>query len=258
MDNERNYNPEEYWSSVGGRIVNRTSNRAVAGDTDPLSVYIRKKFLKKFLSLLSVRNRDCLEIGCGPGGNLAALSVRDPKRLTGVDISQTMVDLARESNASNDAEIYKTDGQTLPFLDGEFDMVFSVTVIQHNYDEMAIRLLSEICRVSKESVILFEDVGTRRNEVYSYVVRTVSDYTDLLGKHGFSFVGVEYLATGCSERAVAWFRRVFRQRERIEEGVSNFGPAQLIEMLIVLLSSVVDDFIPSNDGLAKMVFKKRS
>ena len=85
-----------------------------------------------------------LEVGSGPGENLGALKgAGTAKRLAGADIAPSMIALAR----GRGHEVLATDGQTLPFADREFDVVFSATVLQHN--PVFASLLGEMCRVAR-------------------------------------------------------------------------------------------------------------
>ncbi|HEX5106153.1 MAG TPA: class I SAM-dependent methyltransferase, partial [Pirellulaceae bacterium] len=119
------YDPERHWSTVAEHIAKRDAGSVVAGDDEPLERAKRAKFVAKFLSQLDVQGKTVLEVGCGPGGNLRVLRTQKPRRLVGADVSQAMLDLADHD------ELVKIDGRSLPFADGEFDVVFSATVLMH-------------------------------------------------------------------------------------------------------------------------------
>ena len=125
--------------------------------------YKRAKFLERFLDTLDVDGKTVLEVGCGPGGNLKhLLEHRHAAKLRGVDLAQPMVDLAR-THLPPSVEITKVDGSSLPFADQSLDLTYTVTVLQHNTSEPMLRgLANEICRVTKSTVVLMEDVGDRR------------------------------------------------------------------------------------------------
>ena len=90
------YDPEEYWSTVARHIRERNLPSMLAGDDEPFDRLNHDKFVEQMLQQLPIANRKCLEVGCGPGGNLLVLRRLEPARLVGVDISGDMVDLARE------------------------------------------------------------------------------------------------------------------------------------------------------------------
>lgn len=148
------YNVQEYWDAVGAAITKRPlPDPAVAGDDSPVQRYKRDKFLK--MLLLSVPpGTSVLEVGSGPGENLSTLKgAGTAKRLAGADIAPSMIALAR----GRGHEVFFTDGQTLPFADGEFDVVFSATALQHN--PVFAPLLGEMCRVTAAQVLLFADTA---------------------------------------------------------------------------------------------------
>jgi hypothetical protein len=64
---------------------------------------------------------------------------------------------------------------TLPFANGEFDVVFSATELMHHVDDVVGPLIGEMCRCSRGDVVLFEEVAPRRHEKYSYVKPTAAE-----------------------------------------------------------------------------------
>ncbi len=93
-DPNAEYDPERYWGQVGSHISERAAPSVLAGDDEPFDQLKRRKFVERMLGKLPIAGKSCLEVGCGPGGNLVELQRLGPARLAGVDISQTMVDLA--------------------------------------------------------------------------------------------------------------------------------------------------------------------
>jgi SAM-dependent methyltransferase len=69
-----------------------------------------------------------LDVGCGPGVTDAML-LPHVGSLTGVDVSQGMVDTAAAANPSGTYRAY--DGATLPFADDTFDASFAICVFHH-------------------------------------------------------------------------------------------------------------------------------
>jgi len=76
-----------------------------------------------------------LEIGIGVGRNLVHLAEHF-ERVDGVDVSPTMVALAREHGLPANVEVQATNGRDLaPFADDTFHFVFSTLVLQHIAEE---------------------------------------------------------------------------------------------------------------------------
>ena len=91
--------------------------------------------------------RHALDFGCGIGGSIPYFQRYFPNtKLTGLDVSQKSVDIAQARFPQ--AASYQTfDGQSLPFADSTFDIVFTACVFHHIPAELHISLLAEIRRV---------------------------------------------------------------------------------------------------------------
>jgi ubiquinone/menaquinone biosynthesis C-methylase UbiE len=130
-------------------------DRFVAGD-DGLGA----GFLSMQLSRLDVAGQQLLELGCGPGGNLLALVQRRPKQLVGVDISESMLTLARDNLAGHEVTLKKTDGRQIPLPNHSVDLAYTVTVLQHNVDPTQLdAVVSELWRVARDRIVVAEDIG---------------------------------------------------------------------------------------------------
>lgn len=93
--------------------------------------------------------KTALDIGCGVGRLTRSLSDRFD-RVIGIDVSQSMISMAKELHSGFDnVEFHTTDGQGYaPIDDGEIDFVFSYEVFQHLPNKDVIRQnFSEIYRV---------------------------------------------------------------------------------------------------------------
>ena len=98
---------------------------------------------------LAKSHERALDFGCGVGRLTAPLSARF-ETMIGLDISQNMVDRARELHRerSNCSFELHREADLRRFPDGYFDLVLSVLVLQHLPSEVAIlRYLDEFVRV---------------------------------------------------------------------------------------------------------------
>ncbi len=93
-----------------------------------------------------VDGRRVLDVGTGDGTYALELARRGA-RVIGVDVSQTMLEAAKEraEKAGVELELTRADVRGLPFPDGHFDCVVAVTVLCFVDD--AARALSEMVRV---------------------------------------------------------------------------------------------------------------
>lgn len=91
-----------------------------------------------------------LDVGCGTGLNFAHLRelVGDEGRVTGVDLSPDMLDIARKRIARRgweNVEVYEANAQELPFPDGSFDGAIATFAMMFIPDYA--RAITEVARV---------------------------------------------------------------------------------------------------------------
>ena len=118
-----------------------------------------KEYYDKTVDMLSMRlnlnNVDVtkysnvLDDGCGSGRYSQALKKLGAKKITGIDVSQNSVDFATSKNRYEGSVSYKCGSVLeLPFLDNEFDFVFSNGVLHHTTDTY--QGLKEVYRVLRQ------------------------------------------------------------------------------------------------------------
>jgi len=249
-----NYEPESYWSEVAARIKTRESKNVIAGDDEPYYRYKRDKTLALFGSI-RVDGKKILEVGCGPGGNLLALLSRGAAELAGVDISGEMIELARQ-NLPSSIQLQKIDGKQIPYPDDSFDLLFTITVLQHNTDEVAFKaLVAEMCRVSAHEIIIFEKVESQIKGTDLCVGRPVEYYKSIFGGHGFSLCGQRFLDIRMSYYACGAIRKIFNRRERREgEPLNRFSV--LLETVVLPVTSVLDKVFPWKKDVGMLRFER--
>ena len=256
MANE--YKPEPYWSEVAKRIEARqeTQGGEIAGDDEPYYRYKRARLLD-LLNSVDFKGRSVLEVGSGPGGNLNVIWQHQPSRLAGVDISADMIKLATSNRASDDIELFKTNGTSLPFEDGEFDTVITVTVLQHNTDEEMFKaILDEVCRVAAKRVILFERVESTFKGDDLCVGRPVKYYEKLAGMAGYRLADVQYLNIQASYLMAGVTRKVLNPSSRVEG--QPLTPFSLkTQDVLMPLTKVLDKIVPGKRDLAQMTFERQ-
>jgi len=87
-----------------------------------------------------------LEVGCGAGTDLVRFA-RHGARATGIDLAPSSIALAKQNfaYAGLSADLLVADGETLPFRDGSFDLVYAHGVVQYTSSDRA--LVAECRRV---------------------------------------------------------------------------------------------------------------
>lgn len=117
-----------------------------------------QKYFKDLISKHISNEETVLDFGCGPG-TFTVLTSQFCKEITGADISQEFVNQSNENfeqlGVSN-AKSVKVEPDTLPFGDGEFDVLLLVDVIHHLEDIDT--TLDEVFRVLKPGgkILIFE------------------------------------------------------------------------------------------------------
>jgi SAM-dependent methyltransferase len=104
-------------------------------------------YLPRLVDFSSFKGRRLLEVGCGIGTDLVRFA-KGGARVTGVDLAQTAIDLARknfELNGVAAEELRVADGEALPYPEASFDAVYGHGVIQ--YTANPAQLIRECHRV---------------------------------------------------------------------------------------------------------------
>lgn len=123
-------------------------SRAFFDDLDDYR-FDKLHYLPRLVDFSAYRGQRLLEVGCGIGTDLVRFA-RGGARVTGVDLSQTAIDLARrnfELHALSADELNVANGEALPFADDTFDVVYAHGVVQ--YTREAAALVRECHRVLK-------------------------------------------------------------------------------------------------------------
>lgn len=99
-----------------------------------------------FAGFESAAGKKVLEIGVGMGADFLRW-VRAGAEATGIDLTERAVDITRRRLAEADlkADVRVADAESLPFADGQFDIVYSWGVLHHTPDPA--RALAETQRV---------------------------------------------------------------------------------------------------------------
>ena len=102
--------------------------------------------LPKLVPFDQYRGRRVLEVGCGAATDLVRFA-RNGAIVTGVDLAPSSIALAKQNVALEDvrANLLVADGETLPFKDQSFDLVYAHGVVQYTTDDRA--LVGECRRV---------------------------------------------------------------------------------------------------------------
>lgn len=149
----------------------------VEGIPDILGVRrLRQRLLKR-------ASGDVLEVAAGTGKNLAYYP--DQCRITAVDISREMLNVARKRSAqlTIDVDILLADAVTLPFSDRSFDTVISSLSTCTFPDPLAaLKEMKRVCRPAGR-VLLLEHGRSDRDRLGRWQDRHADQFAKPLGCH---------------------------------------------------------------------------
>lgn len=251
-----NYHPETYWSEVAEEIAVRKDGDLLAGDNEPYYAYKRRETLRAMDKTCAFQGKSVLEIGCGPGGNLQEVLKRGASQVTGVDISQQMVDIAKANLKHTDVNILKIDGERLPFEDKSFDLVFTVTVLQHNTDDRMMRsILAEACRVSGRELLICEKLDSTISGTDLCLARPVDYYARICAEHGFEFNKVNHINIRVSYYCSGAIRKLLNPRSR-KEGEPITAFARFMQNITLPITRPLDKIFTSKKDVGCMFFER--
>lgn len=164
----------EYWNKA-------------AQDPDVDIKYISDVSTEECLEALNgVDGGETLEIGCGVGRITNRLAQRQCWGIYGIDISQSMLEIATERSYWKHGTTYKlTDGRSIPFEANKFSGVYSVLLFQHLEPASVHDYILETSRVLKPGGIFrFQFIEGIENEPFSQHHK-LEDLQICLGTHGF-------------------------------------------------------------------------
>ena len=103
------------------------------------------------------QNKKALEIGCGSGNNLSFMA-REGLNVTGLDISETAVKVARANlkNQNFPGKIYIGSVHNMPFSDESFDFILDRACLTH-CPQILQQCLNEVHRVLKKGGIFYSE-----------------------------------------------------------------------------------------------------
>ena len=110
---------------------------------------------------LHAKNREVLDYGCGIGPHIERVIQFNPKRITGIDISEVSISKAKEKfkDFNSKVELLVDNCEETKFDDNKFDLVYGLGILHHLETS---KCIAEISRILKPGGILLfiEPLGT--------------------------------------------------------------------------------------------------
>ncbi len=162
------YSPKRFWNNWADTFMDDSWQV----ETHAQHVWILQKIKEQ-------KPQSILEIGCGFGRNIKFLVNNgiDPKIIYGIDISERMLNRAKEYLHNRTIKLMMGNVLNLPYKDKEFDLVLIHGVLMHVKPKDIQKAISETIRVTKK-VITNVEQNYNGNE-YTFV----HDYRNLYKKY---------------------------------------------------------------------------
>ena len=123
--------------------------------------------MRYIAALPYAHNSNILDIACGIGWGSFLLANANPKKVTGVDVSENAILSAKQNYCGEKIEYVRYSGDILPFTDNSFDLIVSFETLEHVIDPN--KFLSELHRVAKpESTLILSTPNgycTKKNKI---------------------------------------------------------------------------------------------
>jgi len=271
------YDPRAWFDATADRMIATRGGAAdleVVGDIDEFQKRKRNNMLR-WLEGRRPQGMQVLEVGCGAGGNLRFLHQLGADT-SGADISPRMVELAQTLNAERGMEfpLVVIDGAHLPHADHSFDVVLTVTALQHNHDGPALDSLSgEIVRVLKPggTAWIIEGVHRRHTVHRASTHRTQVEWERMFTRHGMELQSYQADHSNYPTLMAAWQqlstgvrkRLLHARRRHLEDEkdfMRRFGDGAALDgwmsRSILHFCAIADRVHRGSDALGFFVFEK--
>jgi ubiquinone/menaquinone biosynthesis C-methylase UbiE len=138
------------WNSLAREFGEVDALRAVISRNNDQANYYFDKTTKRILRrTLRFQHKKILDFGCGVG-RLSVSMARKAEHVTGIDISDEMIRVARDAAVSQrvgNAVFQVYDGTKLPYRDASFDVIVCVAVLKYLIEEDDFAgVIGEMCR----------------------------------------------------------------------------------------------------------------
>jgi len=170
----------------------------------------------EFQPYVNLEDKDVLDVGCGLGGKTLFHLQKGARSVTGLDISQTNVQIAqscfmeRQPDSSRRPGLVVADAAAMPFADNSFDLAISTYTFEHLADPA--KVLGEIQRVIKPG-----------GEVFI----SFPPYFSPWGAHLTDWIHFPWCQVLFSEQALLNTARAVEETQRIHASLPAFARVDL-------------------------------
>jgi len=130
--------------------------------------YCKKEIVPLLSKMLSLSQKKIIDVGCGYGGVVYALS--DKNYVVGIDTDQSRIESAKEICIGKNASFIKTNAEKLPFVSEYIDIVIINDIVEHIKDVKSV--MKEVERILKKNCIAYVSFtpyyGPRGGHIWNY------------------------------------------------------------------------------------------
>lgn len=158
--------------TINNDIYNQLGERWYTAKDDPVALLRAEAkcrdpwVIQVIQSQFQEQSTQVLDVGCG-GGFLSNRLAKEGYRVTGVDLSETSLEVARRYDSTQSVRYLSADAYSLPFKAGSFDVVSAMDFLEHV--DRPERAIQEISRVLKPGGLFFFHTFNR-NPISNFVV----------------------------------------------------------------------------------------
>ena len=176
------------------------------------AIYNLKEDFLKYLEKNS-ENSEILDYGCGIGSSIEKVIKFNPKKITGIDISEVSIQkaISKAKNQGLNVE-YKVDNcEKTNFKDNEFDIVYGTGILHHLQIE---KCLDEIFRLLKPkgSLVFIEPLGTNP---FINIYRKFTPNSRSKDEHPLVDKDFDYIYNKFSETNIKYYGLVFAEIQMV-------------------------------------------
>lgn len=168
----------DHKSLVNNDYYNHLADRWYTATDDPIALLraeasLRNPWILKKVHELAGRQDDVLkvlDVGCG-GGFLSNFLAQNGLSVTGIDLSESSLEIAKRKDLSRCVNYVRADAYQLPFGDESFDVITSTDSLEHVGDPK--RVLREVARCLKNGGLFFFHTFNRTVLAYLLAIKSL-------------------------------------------------------------------------------------
>jgi 2-polyprenyl-6-hydroxyphenyl methylase/3-demethylubiquinone-9 3-methyltransferase len=176
----------------------------VSADDHPIALLraenrVRNPWISRIVDQHFPEGADVLDVGCGAGFLTHTLAAAG-HRPTGLDLSSSSLEVARQNDATGKARYVEGSAIELPFPDRSFDVVCAMDLLEHVEDPA--RVIAEASRVLRPGGLFFFHTFNRNPLSWFLIIKGVDWFVPqaIENMHVYSlFIRPQELETICAD-----------------------------------------------------------